>query len=147
LVAGGGVTLVTQTGRVTVRPQDSDPQAARFRLFDHLARLRADADTSLADALRAARLDARSTVVVLTSWGDPTVTAFLTEAARRGSDVRVLFFEPASFGGPSVMSPAVAGEAFTVVRRGEHSPWEEGGKGLGFVLREPSGGRAAAAAP
>ena len=41
LRAGGGVTLITQDERVVVQPRETDPQAARFRLFDALARVRA----------------------------------------------------------------------------------------------------------
>ena len=133
LRAGGGVTLVTQAGRVDVSPQGPDPEAGRFRVFDQLARLRADAEDGLAEALQAARLPGRTSLVVLTAWGDPRLTANLTERVRRGDTVRVLFFEPASFGGPRVMSPAVAGGELRVFRR-EHSPWQAGGKDFEYLL-------------
>jgi uncharacterized protein (DUF58 family) len=135
LQAGGGVSLVTQAGRVDVRPGDADLAAARFRLFDLLARIRAEADSSLADALRAARLAAGSHFSVLTSRGDPRLSAFLSERVQRGDSVRIYFFEPASFGGPAVSSPAVAGGELRLVRR-HHSPWQEGGKALEYLLRD-----------
>jgi uncharacterized protein (DUF58 family) len=135
LVAGGGVTLITQNGRAVVKPREGDPDASRFLLFDLLARAEATANTSLGDALHAARLEDGSHYVILTSRGDPRLSGYLTTRVRHGDSVRIYFFEPASFGGPNVMSPAVVGGELRVVGR-EHSPWTEGGKQLEFVLRE-----------
>ncbi|HVK02600.1 MAG TPA: DUF58 domain-containing protein [Armatimonadaceae bacterium] len=135
LRAGGGVTLITQDERVVVQPRETDPQAARFRLFDALARVRAESPRSLADALQTARLSEGTHYAILTSQGDPRVTAFLTERVKHGDSVRVYFFAPTSFGGPQVMSPAVAGGSLTIVEK-EHSPWKEGGKHLEYLLRE-----------
>jgi uncharacterized protein (DUF58 family) len=135
LRAGGGVTLVTQHDRLTVRPRESDPEAARFHLFDILARAKADAETSLGEALYAARLDQGSHYVILTAKGDPRLSAYLDTRVRHGDSVRVYFFEPTSFGGPGVLSPAVSGAELRVVTR-EHSPWENGGRRLEYLLRE-----------
>lgn len=135
LSAGGGVTLVTQGGRVSVRPKESDPVAARFRLLDLLAHAEADSDTSLGDALRANKSGDGTHYAILTANGDPRLTTFLTERIRRGDSVRVYYFEPQSFGGASAMSPAVAGGELRIVRC-ENSPWTEGGRSLAYLLRE-----------
>jgi uncharacterized protein (DUF58 family) len=135
LKAGGGVTLITQMTRLTVRPREGDPAAAHFRLFDILARAKADADTSLAASVRTARLGEGTHYAVLTSGGDPQLTACLANRVTHGDSVRVYFFEPSSFGGPQVTSPAVAGADLRVIER-QHSPWEEGGKRLEYLLRE-----------
>jgi len=137
LADGGGVQLVTQAGREQVRAGESDRATARFRMFHMLARLRADAQPSLAEALRAARPPERSHFVLLTAWGDPLVSVYLAERMSRGDSVEVIFFEPGSFGGPSVMSPAVAGADFFVVTR-EHSPWKDGGASLAHLFRQRS---------
>ena len=134
--AGGGVTLLTQAGRVVVSPRTGDADAARFRLFDHLARMEAAGDESLVDTLRTHRPDDGTHWVLLTSGGDPHVTAFLTNRIRHGDSVRVFFFEPHSFGGPQAASPAVAGGELRVVEMGTHSPWQEGGRNLEYLLRE-----------
>lgn len=135
LAAGGGVTLVTQMGTAVIRFGDSDPAAGRFRLFDLLARVQAVHDRSLAESLQAARPGEGSHFVILTSWGDPRLTAYLTNRVHHGETVRVFFFEPASFGGPRMSSPAVAGGELRVIQR-EHSPWEAGGNGLEHHLRD-----------
>lgn len=135
LRAGGGVTLVTQRDRLTVHPRESDPEAARFHLFDILARAQSDSERSLGDALHAARLDQGSHYVVLTAKGDPKLAAYLDTRVRHGDSVRVYFFEPTSFGGPGVLSPAVAGAELRVVTR-DDSPWENGGRKLEYLLRE-----------
>lgn len=135
LRAGGGVALITQNGRVLVRPREADPEAARFQLFDLLARVRADAENSLSEALRASRLSEGTHYAILTAGGDPRLTTLLTDRIHHGDTVRVYFFEPASFGGPRVMSPAVAGGDLRIVQRA-HSPWQEGGKSLEYLLRE-----------
>lgn len=139
--AGGGVTLVTQAGRVEARrtgggAQGADRTVARFRLFDHLARARAEADHSLAQSLRAAReTGSGGQIAVLTAGGDPLLTTYLSECAAQGDHVRIFFFEPSSFGGPAVVSPAITGGTLHVVRR-ENSPWHEGGKAFAYLLRE-----------
>lgn len=142
LRAGGGVKLVTQRDNLTVKPREADPEAARFRLFDRLARLQADAENSLADSLNAARLgsDSSTHYAVLTAQGEPRLLGFLSERVRHGDSVTVYFFEPSSFGGPKagVLSPAVAGKSATlrVVECETHSPWKEGGRNLEYLLRE-----------
>ncbi|GAB4455842.1 MAG: hypothetical protein OHK0029_12610 [Armatimonadaceae bacterium] len=135
LSAGGGVTLITQNHRAVVKPREGDPDAARFHLFDILARATADASHSLGDALYAARLEDGTHYTVLTSGGDARLTAFLDQRIHRGDSVQIYFFEPTSFGGPTVSSPAVAGAALTVVEK-EHSPWDNGGRRLEYLLRE-----------
>ena len=135
LAAGGGATLVTQRERVTLKQGDVDVQAGRFRLFDLLARLEADADTSLAEALQAARPEPGSHFAILTSWGDPRLSVYLAGRMAGGDTVSVLFFEPASFGGPRAMSPAVAGARLRVVAC-ELLPWREGGKELAYLLQD-----------
>ena len=142
LRAGGGVRLVTQHDNMVVKPREADPDAARFRLFDRLARVRCDAETSLAQALTAARTgsDSGTYYAVLTAQGDPKLSAFLAGRVERGDSVTVYFFEPTSFGGPKggVLSPAVVGRSATlrVVECGTHSPWKEGGRNLEHLLRE-----------
>ncbi len=136
LRAGGGVTLITQNARVTVHPRESDPEAARFRLFDLLARVRADAENSLGDALRAARLEGGTHYAILTARGDGRTSAFLADRLRHNDAVRVYYFEPSSFGGPRGTSPAVAGGELRVVERNKHSPWLEGGSGIEYLIRE-----------
>lgn len=142
LRAGGGVKLVTQHDNLTVKPREADPEAARFRLFDRLARLQPDAENSLADSLNASRVgsDSGTHYAVLTAQGEPRLLAFLAERVRHGDTVTVYFFEPSSFGGPKagVLSPAVAGKSATlrVVECETHSPWKEGGRNLEYLLRE-----------
>jgi uncharacterized protein (DUF58 family) len=133
--AGGGVTLITQHGRATVRAGEGDMEAARFQLFDLLARARAEADTSLAASLQAARLGEGAHYAILTTGGDSQLTAMLSNRVIHGDSVRVYFFEPTSFGGPQVTTPAVAGGVLRVISR-EHSPWADGGKRLEYQLRE-----------
>jgi uncharacterized protein (DUF58 family) len=135
LTAGGGVTLISQQGSCVVKPREGDPEAARFRLFDVLARATPDAETSLGDTLNAARLGDGTHYVILTSHGDPRLAAFLNHRVHLGDSARIYFFEPSSFGGPTVMSPAVTGAELRVVEK-QHSPWENGGKALEYLLRE-----------
>lgn len=135
LSAGGGVLLVTQYGRAQVKPRESDPEAAKYRLFDLLARAQADAETSLGDALNAARHSEGTHYAVLTAHGDPRLTAYLTNRVRHGDSVQVFFIEPSSFGGPTATSPAVTGGDLCVVEK-RHSPWDNGGRALEYLLRE-----------
>ena len=142
--AGGGVTLLTQQSRVQLSPRTGDPDAARFRLFDHLARVQADSDESLASAVRAHQQSDGTHWVLLTPSGDPQLTAFLTNRIRHGDSVRVYFFEPSSFEAQGanpdksahVTSPAVAGAELRVIEQDVHSPWKEGGRTLEYQLRE-----------
>ncbi|MBC8141099.1 MAG: DUF58 domain-containing protein [Armatimonadetes bacterium] len=145
LRAGGGVRLLTQHDNLAVKPREADPEAARFRLFDRLARLKCDADTPLAPSLTAARTvtDGGTHYAVLTSYGEPGLLAFLADRVRHGDSVVVYFFEPTSFGGVpkgGVLSPAVAGKSATlrVIECGTHSPWKEGGRNLEYLLRDDS---------
>jgi uncharacterized protein (DUF58 family) len=144
LSEGSGVTLITQAGSASAgggrrRAGSGNPATDRFLLFDLLARARAEWDGSLAEALEGAYPGERAAqhLLLLTAAGDPAVSAFLTGRVARGDTLRVFFFEPASFGGPvAVTSPAVAGADLRIVRRGEHSPWREGGKDLVYLLRD-----------
>jgi len=135
LRAGGGVTVITQSGRSTVRAREGDTEAARFQLFDLLARAKADAETSLVANLQAARIGEGAHYAILTSGGDLNLAAYLSNRVAHGDSVRVYFFEPTSFGGPQVSSPAVAGGELRIIER-EHSPWKNGGKLLEYQLRE-----------
>jgi uncharacterized protein (DUF58 family) len=135
LTAGGGVLLVTQNGQAQVKPREGDPQAARYRLFDVLARAEANAQTSLGDALNASVRSDGTHFAVLTSRGDPRLTAYLGGRIGRGDTVAIYFIEPSSFGGTVVASPAVAGASLRVVEK-RFSPWEAGGKQLEYLLRE-----------
>jgi uncharacterized protein (DUF58 family) len=135
LRAGGGVTLVSQAGRETIRAREGDQEAGRFRLFDLLARAAATYQTSLADDLLAARIDEGAYYAILTAQGDPRLTAFLSKRVQHGDGVRVYFLEPASFGGPQGISPAVSGGQLRIVTR-QDSPWQDGGKRLEYLLRE-----------
>jgi uncharacterized protein (DUF58 family) len=135
MAAGGGVTLISQHGVCMVKPREGDPDAARFRLFDTLARAEADSESSLGDALNAARLGEGTHYIILTSKGDPRLAAYLNHRIGLGDSARIYFFEPSSFGGPTVMSPAVNGAELRVVEK-QHSPWENGGRALEYLLRE-----------
>ncbi|MBC8104523.1 MAG: DUF58 domain-containing protein [Cytophagales bacterium] len=135
LKAGGGVTLITQSARATVRPREGDPEAARFQLFDLMARAKAEAETSLATSLQAARFGEGMHYAVLTSGGDSHLTAYLANRVMHGDSVRIYFFEPTSFGGPRVTSPAVVGGELRVIEH-KDSPWAEGGRQLEYLLRE-----------
>lgn len=135
LVDGGGVTLVSQEGTVAIRAGESDAEAARYRLFDALARARARSPLSLAQVLARVRIPEGAELVVLTSRFDPELTAVLDARVRAGARVRVLFFEPHSFGGPSAPSPAVSGASLRILKRSD-SPWEEGGRRFAYHLRE-----------
>ena len=135
LSAGGGVTLITQKSRIVVKPSDGAIEVARFLLFDALARAEADAETSLGDALMAMRPEAGRHYAILTAAGDSRLTGFLSKRVQMGDSATVYFFEPSTFGGPSVMSPAVAGADLRIVER-QDSPWTEGGKRLEYLLRE-----------
>lgn len=140
LASGGGVLLVTQSGRVHIRPGDNDKSVGRFRLFDLLARVEANAATSLADALAASRPEAGSHFVILTACGDGRLSVYLSERmARSGDSAEVMFFEPSSFGGPHVMSPAIAGAPLSVITC-EHSPWREGGRELAYLFQNRDNG-------
>ena len=127
--------LITQGTVAEVKAREGDPKAARFALFDTFARLQADAKNSLVEALRAEPRREGAYFALLTARGDAQVTAFLADRVSHGDDVRVYFAEPESFGGPSVASPAVPGGELRVITR-EQSPWEHGGKGLEYLLRE-----------
>lgn len=140
LLSGGGVLLVTQNGRVHIKPGDSDKSVGRFRLFDLLARIEANATTSLADALAASRPEPGSHFVILTARGEGRLSIYLSERmARNGDSAEVLFFEPSSFGGPRVMSPAIAGAPLSVITC-EHSPWREGGRELAHLFHNRDDG-------
>ena len=140
LASGGGVLLVTQSGRAHIRPGDSDKAVGRFRLLDLLARAEANAATPLAEALAAARPAPGSHFVILTACGDGRLSVYLSERMARDNDsAEILFFEPSSFGGPRATSPAVAGAPLCVITR-EHSPWREGGRELAYLFRNRDGG-------
>jgi len=135
LAAGGGVTLVTQRGHLTVRPSDGDPAVGRFQLLNTLAGFECDAVTSLSEALQGLPPESGRHWAVLTSEGDSKLTGFLNRRVQLGDSVNVFFFEPSSFGGPLVTSPAVAGAELRIIER-QHSPWEEGGRWFERIIRE-----------
>jgi len=85
--------------------------------------------------LQAARIGEGAHYAILTSGGDLNLAAYLSNRVSHGDSVRVYFFEPTSFGGPQVSSPAVAGGELRIIER-EHSPWKNGGKLLEYQLRE-----------
>ena len=130
------MTFVTQGTTIKVG-SGIDRQAARFRMFDALARVAPDAATGLASDLRTARLAEGSSLMLVTSQGDPAVSGLLTERLRHGNPVSVYFVEPSSFGTPSradpASSPAVAGASLYLITRGD-DPWEEGGRKLVQIL-------------
>jgi len=133
LSQGGGVVLATSQGIARVQTGRADTDVQRFRLFDLLARLRA-CDQPLADVLRTLSIDTDSQCAVLTARHDPALSALLAEFVRTGRQVRVLFFEPASFGAAASQSPAIRGADLVVFRRSD-SPWEDGGRRFGALLR------------
>ena len=132
---GGGVTLHTQAGSATIDARTNDPEAARFRLFDLLARVQPTAEQSLVTTLSAQQLRPGSRLVLLTAAGDPALDTWLTRRLGLGDNLEVFFLNPVNFGGPAVSPPGIPGSLLTVVEK-KHSPWEEGGKSLESLLRE-----------
>lgn len=132
LSQGGGVVLATAQGSARIQSGRADTEVQRFRLFDLLARLRPGND-SLADVLRGLPMENDTDWVVLTSRGDDAVSAVIADRVRGGQRVRVMFFEPASFGGVPSPSPAVRGAELVVFDRAD-SPWEGGGKRFDALL-------------
>lgn len=135
LAREGGVMLVTQVGAVKVDPRERDPEAARHRLFDHLARAQATSDQSLAGALGAHQHNSGTRFALLSAQPDTTLLGFITERLHKGDQVRLYFTDPKSFGGPTVPVPALPGRVVQVIER-IHSPWEEGGRRLEQILRQ-----------
>ena len=135
LARGGGVTLCTQQGTVAVSTRISDPEAARYRLFDLLARAQATEETSLVGALSAKPLAPGARLMVLTAAGDPALDSWLTRRLGLGDSVVVYFIDPLSFGGMATRPPSVPARLITLVEK-KHSPWEEGGKNLEPLLRD-----------
>jgi uncharacterized protein (DUF58 family) len=132
---GGGVMLFTQTGKATLDARSSDPEAARYRLFDQLARAQATADVSLAATLSAQQFRPGTRLVVLTAAGDPALDAWLTRRLSLGDSLEVYYLDPLSFGGRATRLPGVPPTLLKRIEK-KHSPWEEGGKHLEPILRE-----------
>lgn len=126
---GGGLVLLSQAGRVVVRPSQTTDEAVRFRLFDFLAHLTCDQETSLGETLTAHQEDQAGHCVVLTSGRDPHLEGALAERTQRGLGVRLYYLEPESFGGAATTPPTVPGATLKIVTK-QHSPWEEGGRSL-----------------
>ena len=129
------MTFITQGERISVSASSDDVEASRFRILDLLARLVADAETSLAEDLVRARLPDGSFFSIVTSYGDAHLSAFLTRRVQQGDSARMYFVEPTSFGGDRTTSPAIAGGELRIIRR-EDDPWREGGQKLEYLLRE-----------
>jgi uncharacterized protein (DUF58 family) len=135
LTAGGGVTLITQSLRFDIAPREGDSAAARFALFDHLARAQPTSNLALSETLRAARFAPGGRFAILTSGGDDMLSGYLADRIRYGDQVTVYFLEPESFGGPGNRTPAVPQARLKVVER-QHSPWEDGGRRLEYLLKD-----------
>jgi len=135
LAREGGVTLITQQGSVKVDPREQDPEAARHRLFDLLARAQATSELSLAGALGAERQSTGARYALLSAQPDPALLGFITDRLHRGDQVRLYYTDPTSFGGATQPTLTLPGRVVQVIER-VHSPWEEGGKRLEQILRQ-----------
>jgi uncharacterized protein (DUF58 family) len=136
LQAGGGVTLVTQTGKVVIDAREGDASIALFRIQDFLARVVCDSPLSLSEALHGVLNRQSAHIVVLTAQQDPALSRLLSERILQRDQVQFFFLEPRSFGGPQAMSPAIPGAALTIITK-QDSPWEHGGKSLARLLLKP----------
>lgn len=135
MLAGGGLTLISQNFRLDLPPQVSDREASHFKVMDALARAVADSDRSLGETLLSARFDTGASFAILTSGDDDALRRYLVERSRFEDDITVYFLEPQSFGGPSRQTPAIPHARLRVVER-SHSPWDEGGKRLEYLLHD-----------
>jgi uncharacterized protein (DUF58 family) len=135
IARGGGVALYTQQGSAVMAARSTDPEAARFQLFDLLARLQPTAETSLASTLAAQRLATGQRLAVLTAQADSALAQWLTGRVGQGDTVEVYYLNPSSFGGAVGSPPAVPHQLLKVVEK-QHSPWEEGGRALEPLLRD-----------
>ena len=135
MLAGGGLTLISQNFRVDIPPQLADKEAGRFQVMDTLAHAVADSDVSLGETLAAAGFEWGSSYAVLTSGDDDLLRAHLIERTRFEDDITVYFLEPVSFGGPMKQTPAIPKARLRVVER-DHSPWLDGGKRLEKLLHD-----------
>ncbi len=133
LARGGGVALHTQSGSAAIDARTADPEAARFRLFDLLARIQPTAEHSLTAVLTAQQLRPGARLVVLMAAADPGLDLWLTRRLGLGDTIEVFFIDPKSFGGATVPLPGVPSPLIKVIEK-KHSPWEEGGKYLEPLL-------------
>ncbi len=134
LARGGGVALHSQHGSAVIDARASDPEAARFHLFDLLARAQATAETPLVATLSAQRLAPGTRLIVLTAHGDPALDSWLTRRLGLGDSVQIFYLDPISFGGSTAPRPGLPATLVKTVEK-KHSPWEEGGKILEQLLR------------
>jgi uncharacterized protein (DUF58 family) len=136
--AGGGVTLVTQTGSVHVNPREGDAATGLFRVLEHLAHVQCDSAISLSESLRPILRRRNSEIIVITAQQDPALSHLLSERILQKDEVHFFFLEPRSFGGPQATSPAIPGATLTIVGK-QHSPWEQGGRLLARLLATTRG--------
>jgi len=129
LATGGGITLVTGRGTVRVRAGEPDVDVARFRLLDVLARLQPDPNTDPARLLRIPMEREAAEIELMTCRTNSELAATIAQCARHGHHVRVIWFDPESFGGEKTLPPAVSGVDLCRIGR-EDSPWKDGGRQL-----------------
>lgn len=132
---GGGVALHTQQGSTVLAARSNDPEAARFQLFDLLARLQAASETTLAALLSSKTLAPGSRIALLTAQFDPALSAWIASRMALGDTIEVYYLSPGSFGAPSAPPPGFPSRLLKIVEK-HHSPWEEGGKYLEQLLRD-----------
>jgi uncharacterized protein (DUF58 family) len=136
LLEGSGVRLLSQNLSESVSVKETTDDAARFRLFDALARMHCDAPESLAETLQTSRpkLQAGDRWIVLVSGEDAARDGALSELVRQGASVRLFAIDAASFGEETgASSPNVAGAELRIISR-EQSPWDDGGRHLEALL-------------
>lgn len=127
LATGGGMTLVTALGTVRVRAGEPDVDVARFRLLDLLARLQPDQSADPAGLLRTLIDRESAEIELMTCRTNAELDAMLAECVRHGHRVRVVWFDPESFGGEKAAPPAISGVSISRIAR-EQSPWKDGGR-------------------
>lgn len=132
---GGGVTLHSQQGSAALVARSSDPEAARFQLFDLLARLQATAESGLTPTLAAQTFPTGSRIAVLTAQHDTALEQWLLHRKALGDTIELYFFAPESFGGARTTVPNLPGALIKTIEK-YHSPWEEGGRHLEQLLRD-----------
>ena len=135
LAREGGVLLVSQAGAIKVDVRERDPEAARFQLFEQLARAEARFEHSLADALKAQRLPAGARYAILSADPDPVLLGFVNDRLRAGEGIRLYYLSGETFDQQARPLPALLPTLLHVIER-QHSPWEDGGKKLEQILRK-----------
>jgi uncharacterized protein (DUF58 family) len=127
LSTGGGITLVTGSGAVRVRAGEPDVDVGRFRLMDVLARLQPESTCKPGRMVRSLLDRESAEIEVLTCRSDSDLEDALAHGVRQGHAVRVVWFDPASFGGEVARAPALSGVAVCRMSRSD-SPWRDGGR-------------------